>query len=85
MCGFSHAEALELDRINGDTMWRDAELTKLSQIDECKSFLDKGVGFNSGSDYKRIRAHMVHAAKHDGRHQARLVAGGHVDSSSYMQ
>jgi len=82
MCGFqvlhNHAEALELDRINGNTMWRDAETTKLNQIDECKSFLDEGVGFNPGSDCKIIRAHMAHAVKHDGRHKARPVAGGHL-------
>jgi len=37
---------------------------------------DKGVGFNPGSDFKKIRVHVVHAVKHDGRHKARLVAGG---------
>jgi len=82
MCGFqvprNHAEALELDRINGNTMCRDAETTKLNWIDECKSFLDKGVGFNPGSDCKRIQAHMVCAVKHDCRHKARLVVGGHL-------
>ena len=58
MCGFqvprNHAEALELDRVNGNTMWIDAETTELNQIDECKSFVDKGVGFNPRSDYKCI-------------------------------
>ena len=82
MCRFqvprNHAEALELDRINGNTMWIDAETTELNQIDEYKSFIDKGVGLNPGSDYKKIRVHMVHAVKHDGRHKARLVAGGHL-------
>jgi len=74
----NHAEALELDRVNGDTVWTDAEVTELSQIDEHESFIDKGVGFNPGSDHKRIRVHMVYAVKHDGRHKARLVAGGHL-------
>jgi len=74
----NHAEALELDRINGNTMWIDAETTELNQMDECKSFIDKGVGFKPGSNYKRIRVHMVHAVKHDGRHKAQLVAGGHL-------
>jgi len=82
MCGFqvprNHTEALELDRVNGNTMWTDAETTELNQIDEHKSFIDKGVGFNPGSDCKRIRVHMAHAVKHDGRHKARLVAGGHL-------
>jgi len=50
----NHTEALELDRVNGNTMWIDAEMTELNQIDEYKSFIDKGVGFNPGSDYKRI-------------------------------
>jgi len=74
----NHAEALELDRVNGNTMWMDAETTELNQIDEHKSFIDKGVGFNPGSDCKRIRVHMAHTVKHDGRHKARLVAGGHL-------
>jgi len=82
MCGFqvphNHAEAIELDRMNGNTVWRDAEATELNQIDEHKSFADKGAGFNPGSDFKKIRVHMVHAVKHDGRHKARLVAGGHL-------
>jgi len=59
-------------------MWIDAETTELNQIDEYKSFIDKGVGFNPGSDYKRIRVHIVYAVKLDGRHKARLVAGGHL-------
>jgi len=74
----NHTEALELDRVNGNTMWTDAETTELNQIDEHKSFVDKGVGFNPGSDCKRIRVHMAHAVKHDGRHKAQLVAGGHL-------
>ena len=69
MCGFqvprNHTEAMELDRINGNTMWKDAEETELSQIDECESFIDKRVGFKIGSDHKRILAHRVDAAKHD--------------------
>jgi len=70
----NHAEALELDCVNGNTMWIDAKATELSQIDEYKSFIDKGVGFNPGSDHKCIRVHLVYAVKHDGRHKARLVA-----------
>jgi len=74
----NHVEAMELDRMNGNSMWRDAEITELNQINEYKSFIDKGVGFNPGSDFKKIRVHMVYAVKHDGRHKARLVAGGHL-------
>ena len=82
MCGFqvpcNHTAALELDRVNGNNMWIDAETTELNQIKEHKSFIDKGVGHNPGSDCKRIRVHMACAVKHDGRHKARSVAGGHL-------
>jgi len=82
MCSFqvprNHIEAMELDRMNGNSVWRDAEVTELNQIDEHKSFVNKGAGFNPGSDFKKIRVHMVCAVKHDGRHKARLVAGGHL-------
>jgi hypothetical protein len=27
---------------------------------------------------KKIRVHLIYAVKHDGRHKARLVAGGHL-------
>jgi len=63
-------------------MWIDAETTKLNQIHKNKSFIDKGVRYNPGSDYKSIRVHMAYAVKHDGRHKARLVAGGHLISDS---
>jgi len=66
----NHSEALELGCINGNTTWRHAELTEPIQIDECESFLDKGVGFNPGPDYKCIRVHMVYAVKHDSQHKA---------------
>lgn len=74
----NHTEAMELDRTNGNDFWKKAEETELRQIDEYKSFLDKGVGFKPGNDYKKIRVHLVYAVKHDGRHKARLVAGGHL-------
>jgi len=66
----NHTEALELDRTNDNTTWKDAGATKFNQIDEYKSFIDKGVRHNPGSNYKRIWVHMVCAVKHDGRHKA---------------
>jgi len=69
-------------------MWRDAEMIELNQIFEHQSFIDTGVGFNPGSDFKHIRVHMGCAVKHGGRHKARLVAGGHlteIDASAHGQ
>jgi Reverse transcriptase (RNA-dependent DNA polymerase) len=74
----NHAEAMELDAQNGNTRWRDAELVELEQIDEYQTFTDKGQGYRLDKEYKPINVHMVYACKANGRHKARLVAGGHL-------
>ena len=74
----NHDQAMHLDRENGNTRWRDAELLELKQIDEYETFDDKGRGYNPGQGWKKINVHFVYACKHDGRHKARLVAGGHL-------
>ena len=63
---------------NGNTKWADATTLELNQIDEYKAFTDKGKVYRPGADYKKIRCHLIFAVKHDGRHKARLVAGGHL-------
>ncbi len=74
----NHDQAMELDRANGNSRWLDAERIELAQVDEYDTFLDKGKGHAPGPGYKKMRCHLVHAVKHDGRHKARLVAGGHL-------
>ena len=73
-----HQQAMELDQENGNTKWRDSEKKELGQIDDYETFLNMGKGYKPGPDYKRINVHIVYAVKHDGRHKARLVAGGHL-------
>ena len=82
----NHAEAIEIDNLNGNTRWQDAEKLELVQIDEYDVFSDKGkvlygknrTILNAPEGYKKIRVHMVYDVKHDGRHKARLVADGHL-------
>ena len=74
----NHQQAMEIDKANGDTKWRDAELKELGQINEYDTFLDKGIGYIPGPGYKKIKVHMIFAAKHTGILKARLVAGGHL-------
>ena len=74
----NHAQAMELDRENGNNLWRESELKELAQIDEYDTFTDLGKGAHPGKDYKRINVHIVYAVKHDGRRKSRLVAGGHL-------
>ena len=74
----THEEAMELDRINGNTKWYDAEQLETSQLLEYETFIDKGKGGKPPIGYQKIRVHMIYDVKHDGRHRARMVAGGHL-------
>ncbi|KAL7570791.1 hypothetical protein ACA910_014420 [Epithemia clementina (nom. ined.)] len=81
-----YEEAMELDRKNGNTKWKEAIDLELKQIDDYQTFKDigraeldqKGQVKNAPAGYKKIRVHLVFAVKHDGRHKARLVADGHL-------
>ena len=59
----------------------------MDQINEYKVFQDRGKAkidhklrkvSNAPEAYQKIRVHLIFAVKHDGRHMARLVAGGHL-------
>ena len=74
----NYEQAMELDARNGNNKWQTATDIELGQIDEYETFEDKDKGFKPGPDFKKIRCHLVYAVKHDGRHKARFVAGGHL-------
>ena len=71
-------EARILDKKNGNTKWQDAEKAELESLYGYKTFNDLGKGAKPPSGYQKIRVHFVYAVKHDLRHKARLVAGGHL-------
>ena len=74
----THAQAVEIDKENGNTKWQDSEAVEMQQLAEYKTFEDKGKGAAAPIGYKKIRCHMIYDVKHDGRHKSRLVAGGHL-------
>ena len=74
----NHEEAMYLDKINGNTLWADAELKETGEMDDIGVFRSLGYGAKVPSNYKLIKVHMVYAVKHDGRHKARLVANGNL-------
>jgi hypothetical protein len=74
----THWQAMDLDKKNGNNFWQEAEATEMRQLLEYNTFIDKGTNCTPTSNYKKIRCHMVYDVKHDGRHKARLVAGGHL-------
>jgi Reverse transcriptase (RNA-dependent DNA polymerase) len=74
-------EAYELDKKNGNSNWADAMKAEIDSLNEFNTFQDKGmIPYING--YKNIIVHFVFAVKHDLRHKARLVAGGHLTDPS---
>ena len=74
----NHQQAVDIDAKNGDTRWQEAEALETKQLCDYETFFDKGKHALPPMGYKKIRCHMVYNVKHDGRHKARLVAGGHL-------
>ena len=73
----NHDEAVFIDERVGNTKWQDAEKLELKQLFEYDTFKDLGKGAPIPDGYQKIPCHMIYAVKHDGRHKARMVAGGH--------
>ena len=75
-----YAEAVKFDEINRNNRWKESIQVEMTQLDEYHCFIDAGIyGRDSPPDgYKKIRAHLVFDVKHDGRHKARFVGGGHL-------
>lgn len=71
-------EALLLDRINGNTKWKDAigkEVKLLRDTYECFRIPDDPTEITD--EYQQIPLLWTYAVKFDGRFRARCVAGGH--------
>ena len=70
--------ALELDRKNGNTFWRDAIAKEMGSLEALKVFeiLDRGKGPPKG--YQMIPMWIIFDVKMNLTRKARLVAGGHV-------
>ena len=71
----------ELDKKNGNTKWQDAIQEEINSLLDYSTFEDKGK-IKYLTCYKNICVHFVFAVKHDLRHKARLVAGGHLTDPS---
>ena len=82
-----YKQALQLDEQIGNSKWHDATKLEMDQINEYKVFQNHGKAqydpksrkvSNAPNGYQKIRVHLIFSVKHDGRHKARLVAGGHL-------
>ena len=74
-------EARELDKKYEEKglepKWREAEKTEIDQLNTYNTFKNHGRK-PIPRNYKFIKVFFVYAVKHDLRHKARLVAGGHM-------
>ena len=74
-------EALELDRKNGDTLWRDAISMEMKNVRVAFEEYDGNI--NDLVGYKKLNMHMIFDVKmvENFRRKARLVADGHKTDS----
>ena len=72
----TYKKALEFDRIAGNHLWRNANILEQKKLVEYNIFLDKGKYCKSKipQEYKEIHVCTVFNVKHNGKHQARVVA-----------
>ena len=69
---------MELDKANGNNLWREAERREFDQIDEYKTFIDLGTNKYPGDEYKKIKGYFVYDCKPTLKRKARLVANGNL-------
>ena len=77
----NHAEAMQLDKENGNDKWYQSEILEKDQLLEYNTFEDRGhksTAIRPAPEYTQIDLHIVYAVKHDGRYKSRIVAGGHM-------
>eukprot|EP00979_Chaetoceros_neogracilis_P009185 scaffold2090_cov151-Chaetoceros_neogracile.AAC.2 len=72
------SQALALDKANGNNLWKEALEKEIGQLLDYKTFQILPRGERAPEGYTRVPLIIVFDVKHDGRHKARQVAGGHV-------
>ena len=73
----NHTEAVKIDERFKNTKWVDAKKLEIKWLMEYEVFKDLGSDMQVPEGHTKIPVHFVHNVKHNGRHKACLVAGGH--------
>jgi hypothetical protein len=68
--------AIDLDKKNGNQLWKEAIKTELKQLTDYQKFIVLDSGEDIPTRYQKIPYHMVFDFKYDLIHKARVVAGG---------
>ena len=74
----NYAEAVAMDKENGNTLWQDAVKKEMHNVEIAFKFLDDGTKVPIG--FKKITCHLVFDIKFDLTRKARYVGGGHLTS-----
>ena len=69
---------MELDRINGNNLWKEALEKEIGQLLDYETFRILPRGERAPNEYTRVPLIIFFDVKHDGCHKARQVARGHV-------
>eukprot|EP00957_Ditylum_brightwellii_P015114 1139773-Ditylum_brightwellii.AAC.1 len=70
--------AIELDKANGNTIWRDVMALEDDALQEMECFDFREAGDRPAGNYQCTALHMVFDCKQDLRRKVRFVAGGHL-------
>jgi hypothetical protein len=68
--------AIDLDKKNGNQLWKEAIKIELKQLTDYQTFIVLDSGEDIPTGYQKIPYHMIIDVKYDLRHKARLVSGG---------
>lgn len=71
----TYAEAVILDRKNGNTLWQDATKKEMNNVEVAFKFLDRDNEIPIG--FKSIEYHVIYDVKFDLTRKARCVGGGY--------
>lgn len=67
---------MQLDKENINNLWLEATKKELNSMSKYKVFRFMKKGDKPLEGYTFVPYHIVYGVKYDGRHKARLVAGG---------
>eukprot|EP00957_Ditylum_brightwellii_P057064 4324871-Ditylum_brightwellii.AAC.1 len=70
--------AIELDKANGNTVWKDDMTLEVDALKEMECFDFQDSGNKPVGNYQQTKLHIVFDCKQDLRRKARLVAGGNL-------
>eukprot|EP00957_Ditylum_brightwellii_P207350 15352571-Ditylum_brightwellii.AAC.1 len=69
---------IELDKVNGNTIWRDAMALEVDALQEMECFDFRDARDRPAGNYQCTTLHMVFDCKQDLRRKTRLVVRGHL-------